>query len=294
MNMHVSADRDFRKQAMATEMLDAETEQRLARAWRDEHDEAALHRLINAYGRLAVSLARGFRRYGLSQEDLLQQANLGLLKAAEKFDPDHGARFSTYASWWVKASIRDYVLRNWSIVRTGTTAPQKSIFFNLGRVRAQIERRAADDPDSPAARDPVGAIARELNVPEEQVRDMLGRMSGPDMSLNAPQRADEDGREWLDLLEDETPLGADEVMERSHRARLHDALEDALGTLPERERSIVVARRLTEDPPTLSELGVQMGVSKERIRQLEERGLERLTDAMRAALPAEARKVGAG
>jgi RNA polymerase sigma-32 factor len=189
---------------MKAELLDAETEAQLARAWRDQRDERALHRLITAYMRLAISMAGRFRRYGAPMNDLIQEASLGLMKAAEKFDPDRGVRFSTYAVWWIKAGIQDYVMRNWSMVRTGSTSSQKSLFFNLRRVQAKLVREAAERGEVLDQTTLRQQVAAELAVPVADVEMMEGRLSGSDYSLNAVQGADDEGREWIDL-EDEGP-----------------------------------------------------------------------------------------
>ena len=276
---------NYIRAAMGREMLDPQTEHALATAWRDQGDEAAMHRLIEAYARLAISMAARFRRYGVPMEDLVQQGNLGLMRAAEKYDPENGARFSTYARWWIKASMQDYVMRNWSVVRTGTNAAQKKLFFNLNRVQARIERAAG--AGSSLARDAICAeIARELMVPAEQVETMLGRMAGHDLSLNAPQGDAEESREWVELLEDDAP-GTEESVLGSLEARdRRAALDAAVGALPERERDIVHRRHLSDEPLTLTELGERMGISKERVRQLEERALARLRRNLAASEPA--------
>ena len=260
---------------MAEELLDAETETRLARAWRENGDEAALHRLITAYSRLAISFAGRFRRYDVPYEDLIQQGNLGLMRAAEKFDPGNGARFSTYAAWWIRASMQDYVMRNWSMVRTATNANQKKLFFHLRR--AVQRQEAQGDSDEPMAR----RLAVELQVPENQVEQMLGRMAGPDLSLDAPQSSDAEGRAWVETIEDDGPETEATVLGRIETAQRRRALYQAVAALPPRERRIVAARHLADDPATLSELGTAMGISKERVRQLEERALGRLSAVLR-------------
>lgn len=282
MGFHDQHIRRYVRTSMAEELLDAETETRLALAWRDHGDEAALHRLIQAYARLAVSFAGRFRRYDVPYEDLIQQGNLGLMRAAEKFDPTNGSRFSTYAAWWIRASMQDYVMRNWSLVRTGTNATQKKLFFHLRRA---LQKHAREDSDEPLT----ARIARELQVPEDQVEAMMGRMSGPDLSLDAPQGADEDGRAWVDTIEDEGEGTERMVEERLDGARRRAALYDAVEQLPERERAIVAARHLSDEPATLSDLGAEMGISKERVRQLEERALARLTVLVRKSALADAR-----
>ena len=264
------------RQAMRAELLDAETESRLAYAWRDHRDEEALHRLITAYMRLAISMATKFRRYGAPMNDLIQEAGLGLMKAADKFDPDRGVRFSTYAVWWIKASIQEYVMRNWSMVRTGSTSSQKSLFFNLRRVQAKIEREAmvrGEELDGYQLRE---MIAHEVGVPLRDVEMMQGRLAGSDFSLNAAQSSDEEGREWIDALEDDAPRG-DEVTEQEHDLNaLRDWLEDAMARLSPRERFIIKARKLCDVPRTLESLGQELNLSKERVRQLEAAAFQKM------------------
>lgn len=276
------------RETMAHEMLDAQTEHALALAWRDAQDEAALHRLIRAYARLAVSMAGKFRRYGVPLEDLVQQGNLGLMRASEKYDPDNGARFSTYARWWIKASMQDYVMRNWSLVRTGTNAAQKKLFFNIGHAKARAEREMRDQPDGAGDSTVRAEIARDLMVPEAQVETMLGRMAGPDLSLNAPQGDDDGAREWIELLEDDAPVTEDAVLDKLDARTRHSALAEAVSALPDREQRIVQQRHLSEDPLTLTLLGADMGISKERVRQLEERALQRLRRTLEKAQAAPA------
>ncbi|PKQ13802.1 MAG: RNA polymerase factor sigma-32 [Alphaproteobacteria bacterium HGW-Alphaproteobacteria-1] len=257
------------RNAMKAEMLDAETELALAYAWRDHRDEAALHRLITAYMRLAISMASKFRRYGAPMNDLIQEAGLGLMKAADKFDPDRGVRFSTYAVWWIKASIQDYVMRNWSMVRTGSTSSQKSLFFNMRRVQAKIEREAMANGETLDGYQLREMIAHEVGVPLRDVEMMEGRLSGGDFSLNATQSTEDDGREWIDTIEDEGARG-DEIVERDHDIRaLRDWLAEAMQHLTARERFIVRERKLVEVPRTLESLGEELNLSKERVRQIE-------------------------
>lgn len=263
------SDQTMSRQAMKAELLDAETELRLAYAWRDQRDEAALHRLITAYMRLAISMASKFRRYGAPMNDLIQEASLGLMKAADKFDPDRGVRFSTYAVWWIKASIQDYVMRNWSMVRTGSTSSQKALFFNLRRVQAKIEREANQRGEALDGHQLRAMIASEIGVPLQDVEMMDGRLSGSDLSLNATQSAEDEGREWIDALEDEGVQAAD-LVENSHdTSHLRSWLVKAMGDLTPRERFIVTERKLRDEGRTLESLGVELGLSKERIRQLE-------------------------
>lgn len=254
---------------MKAELLDAETELRLAYAWRDQRDEAALHRLITAYMRLAISMASKFRRYGAPMNDLIQEASLGLMKAADKFDPDRGVRFSTYAVWWIKASIQDYVMRNWSMVRTGSTSSQKSLFFNLRRVQAKLEREATAAGEVLDGHQLRERIAREVGVPLADVEMMEGRLSGSDYSLNATQSSEDDGREWIDLLEDDRAQAADVVEDSHDTAHLRGWLVNAMQALNARERYIVAERKLREEARTLESLGTELGLSKERVRQLE-------------------------
>ena len=257
------------RKAVKAELLDAETELQLAYAWRDSRDEAALHRLITAYMRLAISMAAKFKRYGAPMNDLVQEAGLGLMKAAEKFDPDRGVRFSTYAVWWIKASVQDYVMRNWSMVRTGSTSSQKSLFFNMRRVQAQLEREAQQTGESLDKHQLNQLIATEVGVPLNDVEMMDGRLSGSDFSLNATQASDEEGREWIDTLEDENSR-ADLVVEEEHdQGRLADWIGVAMDTLNDREQFIVRQRKLIESPRTLESLGAELSLSKERVRQLE-------------------------
>ena len=262
-------DRQFSRRAMKAELLDAETEAQLAYAWRDHRDEAALHRLITAYMRLAISMAAKFRRYGAPMNDLIQEAGLGLMKAADKFDPDRGVRFSTYAVWWIRASIQDYVMRNWSLVRTGSTSSQKSLFFDMRRVQARLEREAAARGETLERHKLLEMVATEVGVPLHDVEMMEGRLSGMDYSLNATQSSDEDGREWIDTLQDDGDGGSELVEARLDQAQLREWLLVAMSALTDRERFIVRERKLREDPRTLESLGDELGLSKERVRQLE-------------------------
>ena len=263
------ADQAMSRKAMKAELLDAETELALAYAWRDHRDEQALHRLITAYMRLAISMASKFRRYGAPMNDLIQEASLGLMKAADKFDPDRGVRFSTYAVWWIKASIQDHVMRNWSMVRTGSTSSQKSLFFNMRRVQARIEREAEKEGRTLPGHELRRLIAEEVGVPLHDVEMMQGRLAGSDYSLNATQSAEDEGREWIDTLEDDSDQAAERVENDHDTDTLRQWLLGALNALNERERFIVRERKLREDPRTLESLGNELGLSKERVRQLE-------------------------
>lgn len=279
------ADHSLSRQARRAEILDAETELALARAWKDHHDEAALHRLITAYMRLAIAMATKFRRYGAPMNDLIQEASLGLMKAASKFDPDRGVRFSTYAVWWIKASIQDYVMRNWSLVRTGSTAGQKALFFNLRRVQARLDREAAERGETLDSYQLRARVAHEIGVSLAEVEMMEGRLSGSDASLNAQQSTDEDGREWIDVLEDEGEQAAETFEAEHDRARLKEWLDSALEGLTPRERYIVGERRLREEPRTLESLGQELNLSKERIRQLEAGAYAKLRKALKSGRP---------
>ncbi|WP_372603957.1 RNA polymerase factor sigma-32 [Actibacterium sp.] len=278
---------NFTRRAMRAEMLDAETELQLAYAWRDQRDEQALHRLITAYMRLAVSMAARFRRYGAPMNDLVQEASLGLMKAADKFDPDRGVRFSTYAVWWIKASIQDYVMRNWSLVRTGSTSAQKSLFFNMKRVRAQIEREAGQQGEELDRYQLRQRIAAEVGVSLADVETMEGRLSGADYSLNALQGGEDEGREWIEVLEDDAAQAAEVVEQRHDANALRDWLCQAMAALTPREQFIVTERKLRDVPRTLESLGEELGLSKERVRQVEAAAFAK----MRKSLTAQSREV---
>ena len=280
-------DLSMSRQAMKAELLDAETEVALARAWRDQRDERALHRLITAYMRLAISMASKFRRYGAPMNDLIQEASLGLMKAADKFDPERGVRFSTYAVWWIKASIQDYVMRNWSMVRTGSTSSQKALFFNLRRVQAPLEREASQRGEVLDQHQLRQMVAADIGVPVHDVEMMEGRLSGSDYSLNATQSSEDDGREWIDALEDDG-VQADEAVEVAHDGeRLRSWLVNAMQGLNARERYIVAQRKLKDEGRTLESLGEELGLSKERVRQLEAAAFAK----MRRSLETQSREV---
>ncbi|MCL4187485.1 MAG: RNA polymerase factor sigma-32 [Rhodobacteraceae bacterium] len=287
MALDAQSDRALSRRAMKAELLDAETELELAYAWRDRRDEQALHRLIHAYMRLAIAMAAKFRRYGAPMNDLIQEAGLGLMKAADKFDPDRGVRFSTYAVWWIKASIQDYVMRNWSMVRTGSTSSQKSLFFNMRRVQARLEREALARGARLDAHQLREMVAIEVGVPLHDVEMMEGRLAGSDYSLNATQAAAEDGREWIDMLEDDSAQAAERVEARHDTEKLRGWLVAALQGLNARERFIVQERKLREEPRTLESLGAELGLSKERVRQLEAAAFAK----MRRSLEAQSREV---
>ena len=279
------AARRFVERAMTVPLLEADEEHHLATRWRDDGDERALHTLITAYMRLVISMAGRFRHYGLSMTDLIQEGNIGLMQAAERFDPERGVRFSTYASWWIRSSIQDFVLRNWSIVRTGTTAAHKSLFFNLRRLRAMID----DIGEGSVTPDARAAIASKLNVSERDVDTMAARLSVGDRSLNTP--VGEDGEtEWQDTLsDDDAPSPEERVMTSRDEATRARWLAEALETLNPREQFIVRKRRLDEDALTLDALGKELGISKERVRQIEHKALEKLKNSLVAAVGDPAR-----
>ncbi len=269
------ADTDFLRKAMNAPMLSKEEEVGLALAWRDRKDERALHRLIDSHTRLVAAVAARYRAYGLSMPDMVQEGCLGLLQAANRFEPERGVRFSTYASWWIRSSVQDYILRNWSIVRSGTTSSQKSLFFNLRRLRGQIERVTGRPLDSEGRE----TIAKALKVDQRDVETMEGRIGGPDQSLNATVGEDAD-LERQDLVSDDRPGPEDLIIGVKDSATRSRWLQEALADLTARERVIIEQRRLLEVGRTLEDLGKVLGVSKERVRQLESRALGKLRAAL--------------
>ena len=262
---------------MAVPLLSKEHEQTLAIAWRDEGDERSLHKLIDAYSRLVISTASKFRNYGLPSADLIQEGMMGLLHAANRFEPERDLRFSTYASWWIRSSMQDFVLRNWSIVRTGTTATQKSLFFNLRRLRSKIE----EDSGRPLDAEGREQIAEDLGVSLADVESMEQRLALAYESLNATVKDDSD-LQMQDLLSDDRPEPQQAALSTlDGQARL-GWINEALASLGEREQIIIRERRLSEEGLTLEELGSRFGVSKERVRQLEQRALSKLKTHMEA------------
>lgn len=275
-----AAGRTFTTQAMRRALLTPERELDLARRWRETGDQMALHELTGAHMRLAIAIAGRYRRYGLPMGDLIQEGNVGLMQAAARFEPERAVRFSTYASWWIRSAIQDYILRNWSIVRTGTTAAHKSLFFNLRRLQARLE-------PSPTGRlSPEGrkAIARDLDVPERDVEIMEARLSTTDRSLNAPI-GEESDTEWQNLLPDEAPLPETQVAESLDAQARRRWLAGAFRQLNPREMAILRARRLADETDTLEALGDRMGISKERVRQIEHQAIKKLRAALLAAVP---------
>ncbi len=281
MKVDMNLSKSFSKIAMEAEMLDAETELKLARDWRRNGNEKSLHRLVTAYMKLAVSISAKYRRYGSDMTDLVQEAGIGLMKAAEKFDPERGVRFSTYAVWWIKASIQDYVMRNYSMVRTGSTSSQKSLFFNLKRIKAKLEREYDFENSDIDKGKLIELVSEELGVPVKDVEMMEARLSGGDYSLNTPQSTDE-GREWIEILEDSSETQSNIVDQNHDMSKARAWLLDAVKALNDREKLIVAARKLNDEPRTLESLGSELGLSKERIRQLEVQALAKMRKKLEA------------
>lgn len=270
-----NADRRFLKKAMTAPLLERDHELELARRWREKGDQRALHELCTAYMRLVVAIAARFRNYGLPMSDLVQEGNVGLMLAASRFEPERELRFSTYATWWIRSCVQDYILRNWSIVRTGTTAAHKSLFFNLRRLRALLQ----DPGDGGLSPENRTRVALALRVEEREVDHMASRLSASDRSLNAPIGEDGDA-EWQDMLPD-TALDPEDATMISHdRAARGAWLAEALSRLNEREKLIIHERRLVEDGVTLESLGQKLGVSKERVRQIEHQALQKLRNSL--------------
>ncbi|WP_193174666.1 RNA polymerase factor sigma-32 [Oricola nitratireducens] len=271
------ARRTMVKAAMAAPYLEREEEHDLAVLWKEKQDQDALHKITTAHMRLVISMASKFRNFGLPINDLIQEGHVGLLEAAARFEPEREVRFSTYATWWIRASMQDYILRNWSIVRGGTSSAQKALFFNLRRLRARLSQSGAAT-SAPAM---YRQISDALGVSEKDVALMDSRLSGPDTSLSAPVSDEESGSAArMDFLVDDRPL-QDEVVEGLiDDRRRHDWLYGALDVLNDRERLIITQRRLSEDGATLESLGNELGISKERVRQIENRALEKLRGAL--------------
>ncbi|UCH75149.1 MAG: RNA polymerase factor sigma-32 [Rhodospirillales bacterium] len=278
------ANLNYIKTSMKEPLLTREREFELARRWREDGDEAALHELVRSYLRLVVSTASRFRNYGLPMGDLVQEGNVGLMQAAARFEPQREVRFSTYATWWIRSAMQDYVLRNWSIVRTGTTAAQKSLFFNLRRLRARID----DASGTRLSDEGRQIIAEQLNVDVGEVESMEVRLGGFDQSLNAPL-SDSSDDDWMDFLPDTGPSPESVAIGMRDAETRSRWLAEALRELSPREQTIIRQRRLTDEGATLEELGRELGVSKERVRQLESRALGKLKDSMlrRIELPGD-------
>jgi RNA polymerase sigma-32 factor len=260
-------------------MLSHEEEERLARAWRDAGDHKAAHTLVNSHLRLVAKIAMGYRGYGLPVGELISEGNVGMMQAVKRFDPDRGFRLATYAMWWIRAAIQEYILHSWSLVKMGTTAAQKKLFFNLRRLKGQMQ--AIDDGDLQPEQ--VAKIARVLDVPEQDVVSMNRRLAAPDHSLNAPVRQDSEG-EWQDWLVDESETQETSIADREELTGRKALLSGALKSLNERERHILIERRLKDNPTTLEDLSQQYNISRERVRQIEVRAFEKLQKAMKAQI----------
>jgi RNA polymerase sigma-32 factor len=280
--MQDAARRTLVSAAMKAPYLAREEEHELAVRWKDDHDQEALNRITMAHMRLVIAMASKFRNFGLSMSDLIQEGHVGLLEAAARFDPEREVRFSTYAAWWIRASMQDYILRNWSIVRGGTSSTQKALFFNLRRLRARLARGSETLPAEEVYRE----VARALRVSEADVALMDSRLSAPDTSLNAPTSEDSgSSSDKMDFLASEAPLPDEIVTNTIDRERRSTWLNEALGALNERELRIIRERRLSEEGATLESLGASLGISKERVRQIESRALEKLRTALTRERP---------
>ena len=272
----------YLKQIRRPRLLQPEQEHRLARNWRTHGDVPAAHELVTSHLRLVVKMAMNFRGYGLPVADVIAEGNIGLMQAVKRFDPEKGFRFATYAAWWIKAHMQEYVLRSWSLVKIGTTAKQKRLFFNLRRTKRKI--RAFEEGD--LRPDQATLIARELAVSENDVIDINRRLQG-DLSLNTPLRDDGESAEWQDFLTDDAAVGQERrLIENEEASHRHRALDEALAELNVRERRILAARRLTDDPVTLTDLASEFRVSRERVRQLELRAFDKLQQGVKARLHA--------
>src|ERR1700722_14673890 len=259
-------------------MLSFEEEQGLAYSWRDEQDVEAAHKLVTSHLRLVAKIAMGYRGYGLPVAELIAEGNIGMMQAVKRFNPDRGFRLATYAIWWIRAAIQEYILHSWSLVKMGTTSAQKKLFFNLRRLKGRM--KALDDGDLQPEQ--VASIARTLDVPEADVISMNRRMAAPDHSLNATVRLDGEG-EWQDWLIDESESQEVVAAERQELTGRKALLSDALQKLNQRERHIIVERRLRDAPTTLEGLSLQYGISRERVRQIETRALQKLRKSMKVA-----------
>jgi RNA polymerase sigma-32 factor len=262
-------------------MLEPQEEYMLAKSWREHGDRTAAHRLVTSHLRLVAKIAMGYRGYGLPISEVISEGNVGLMQAVKRFEPEKGFRLATYAMWWVKAAIQEYILRSWSLVKMGTTANQKKLFFNLRKAKSKIS--ALDEGDMRP--DQVKTIAKRLGVPEQDVIDMNRRLSG-DASLNAPIRADGDSGEWQDWLVDDSTSQETRLAESEEFDNRRKALSDALSVLNDRERRIFEARRLADNPVTLEELADEFGVSRERVRQIEVRAFEKVQKAVKNRIAA--------
>jgi RNA polymerase sigma-32 factor len=258
-------------------MLEQGEEYMLAKRWREHEDPEAAHRLVTSHLRLVAKIAMGYRGYGLPLSELISEGNVGMMQAVKRFDPDRGFRLATYAMWWIRASIQEYILHSWSLVKIGTTAAQKKLFFNLRRLKGQIH--AIEEGD--LTPEHVAKIAKELDVPEGDVISMNRRMMAPDHSLNAPLRADGEG-EWQDWLVDDSASQETSLSDRQEIGLRRDLLRNAMSHLTERERDILTERRLKDVPTTLEDLSAKYGISRERVRQIEVRAFEKLQKAIKS------------
>ncbi len=260
-------------------MLEPEQEYMLAKAWREKDDIDSAHQLVTSHLRLVAKIAMGYRGYGLPVGELIAEGNVGMMQAVKRFDPERGFRLATYAMWWIRAAIQEYILRSWSLVKIGTTAAQKKLFFNLRKIKGQLQAIEEGDlhPDQ------VALIAKKLNVPEQDVVSMNRRLAAPDNSLNAPVRADSEG-EWQDWLVDDTIDQETQLAESEELSNRRDLLKQAMTHLNDRERHILTERRLQESPTTLEDLSKEYDISRERVRQIEVRAFEKLQKAMRKAM----------
>ncbi len=268
-------------------MLEPEEEYMLAKRWREHEDSEAAHKLVTSHLRLVAKIAMGYRGYGLPVNEIVSEGNVGLMQAVKRFEPDKGFRLATYAMWWIRASIQEYILRSWSLVKIGTTAAQKKLFFNLRKAKSSIKAIEEGDlrPEN------VKQIATKLGVTEEEVISMNRRLAAPDHSLNAPLRADSEG-EWQDWLVDESPNQETMLADREEKDDRSELLAEGMKALNERERHILTARRLKEEPATLEDLSKEYDISRERVRQIEVRAFDKLQRAIREA--AKAKRTGGG
>ncbi len=264
-------------------MLEAGEEYMLAKSWREHDDTEAAEKLVTSHLRLVAKIAMGYRGYGLPIGEVISEGNVGLMQAVKRFEPDKGFRLSTYAMWWIRAAIQEYILRSWSLVKIGTTAAQKKLFFNLRRIKGQLS--AIDEGDLKP--EDVKKISTRLGVTEDEVVSMNRRLAGPDSSLNAPMRADGES-EWQDWLVDESPNQESILADREEGDDRRDLLREALVTLTKRERDILTERRLKDEPATLEDLSKRFGISRERVRQIEVRAFEKLQKAMHEAVASRA------
>ena len=263
-------------------LLEPEEEYMLAKRWKEHEDSDAAKKLITSHLRLVAKIAMGYRGYGLPTSEIVAEGNVGLMQAVKRFDPERGFRLATYAMWWIRASIQEFILRSWSLVKIGTTSDQKKLFFNLRKAKNKIS--AIEDGD--LTPEHVATLADQLGVSESEVVNMNRRLSAPDSSLNAPLRSDSES-EWQDWLPDESLDQETRIAESQEVAERRELLNAALGELPEREREIIRARRLQDDPETLEELSHRFGISRERVRQIEVRAFDRLQKSMKNALQAK-------